>query len=336
MVAFNSHYIPVSNQGTDVPSVLMPENFVPSTEIPTTPLNETAQLNSFEKAVNWIQSNANAAAYFWLIGVAVFGIRLLGGMAYVRILKKGAVDILDEHWNNRIVAIAGKLKIKRSIRLVESIKVNSPIVLGYLKPVILFPLGLIQGMPTDQVEAILTHEIAHIKRADFLINLLLSALQVIYFFHPAYWWLFAQAEQEREYHCDLLAINLIGNKLSLIKALASIQELQLPGLVPALGFAKGKNQLLERILRITEGRPRTNWISGLMSLLVIVAAFAMVSWKSVQNDQIPEETEFEPLNEIINDNKNEIVQDTIKTLKTPFISNHLLVEFMDSYLLRTL
>jgi len=325
LVSFNNHYKPVSINATNASYVPVSENFVSVTEIPTITLEETAQLSTLDMVVSWIQSNADLAANFWLIGIVVFGLRLLGGLAYLRILRKSANDILDEHWNKRIKELTNKLNIKRTVRLAESIKVNSPIVLGYLKPIILFPMGLIQGMPTDQIEAIITHEMAHIKRVDFLINLLLSTLKVIYFFHPAYWWLYSQAEQEREYHCDLLAIDMIGNKLSLIKALASIQELKLSGLVPAPGFAKGKNQLLERILRITEGRPRTNWLSGILSLLFIAMAFAMVSWKSVQNEQISKETKFEPLSKIS--------QDTI-TINTVLISNHLMDKFWDDYELR--
>jgi bla regulator protein blaR1 len=319
LISFNNHYTPVSNQDIDVPAVIMPENFAATHDVSNTVFIETTQPNTFQKAINWIQSNANMAAYFWLIGITVFGLRLLGGLAYVRILRKSAVDILDKHWNSRVVELSNQLKINRSIRFAESIKVNSPIVIGYLKPIVLFPLGLIQGMPTDQVEAILTHEMAHIKRADFLVNMLLSALKVIYFFHPAYWWLYAQAEQEREYHCDLLAINLVGSKLSLIKALASIQELQMPGLVLAPGFAKGKNQLLERVLRITEGRPQTNWLSGLISMILLTISFFLISWQNKPIGQMAlTEVEQKEVQSVEKDSMKILQKADTRLNKTPF------------------
>lgn len=297
LISFNNHYIPISNQDINVPAVIMPESFASNLLVQQLDYANTETPNKFQLALRWIQSNADTMAYCWLIGIVLFGIRLMGGLLYVQTLSASAIDIIDEDWTQRIGVLANQLKIKQRIRFAESVKVNSPIVIGYLKPIVLFPIGLIQGMPTDQVEAILTHEIAHIKRADFLINILLSALKVVYFFHPAYWWLYAQAEQEREYHCDLLTIGIVGNKLSLIKALASIQESKLPSVVPASTFAKGKNQLLERIIRITEGRPRTNWLSGIMSLIVMLTGFVLVSWTNVQKEPFLEEIKSQ---EVIN------------------------------------
>ncbi len=240
----------------------------------------------WESALSWMESNANLVAYFWLIGVIVFGVRLIGGLGYVRYIRKYSISIEAENWSSRLTKISEDFGLKVKVMLKESSRISSPIVIGFLKPIIVFPIGLIQGLPTEQVEAIIAHEIAHIKRLDYLMNLLLSAMQVVYFFHPAYWWLYRQAEQEREYHCDQMAIDYIGNKLTLIKALTSVQELRLPGLIPFLAFARKKNQLLERVLRIAEDRPKTNWLSGLISMFMILSAFALMSWQTRMSEPL--------------------------------------------------
>ncbi len=286
LISFNNHYKPVTHTEV-VPSTSKIAMMFPDlgSEFQAS-VNVVQESTLFERGLLWMDNNANFVAYFWLLGVAIFGLRLFGGLFYVRYIKMGAKPVFENSWLDRFITISKKIGVKAEVGLRESTKVSSPIVIGFLKPVVIFPIGLINGLPTDQIEAIMAHELAHVKRMDYLINLLLSALQVMYFFHPAYWWLYRQAEQEREYHCDQLAIAYIGNKVTLIKALTSVQELKLPGLIPAVAFASRKNQLLQRIVRIAEGRPRTNWVSGLVSMLLILTSFLLVSWQSSSNSEV--------------------------------------------------
>ena len=93
-----------------------------------------------------------------------------------------------------------------------------------LKPVILLPVGLATSLPIDQVEAILAHEMAHIRRNDYLINLLKSLIEVVFFYHPVIWWISSTLETEREHCCDDITIRICGNEKSLQKALLNLQQ----------------------------------------------------------------------------------------------------------------
>lgn len=231
----------------------------------------------------WAQANAGYISLFWAIGFMLFAFRLAGGFYMVRKLKNDAQISVETHWLAKLKEMCADLNIKIPVELRESAKLNSPIVLGYLKPIIIFPIGLLQGLPTDQVEAILLHELAHIKRFDYLVNVFVSLLQVVFFYHPAYWWLQSQLDSEREYSCDDLVLNQTGNSLSLIKALTAVREFQITGYSPSLAFAGQKNQLLKRVERIMKKKTRTNWLGGLISMFVLLLSFSLMSYQSRQD-----------------------------------------------------
>ena len=204
-------------------------------------------LTLLEKWKVWTSENATWALTIWLAGAFLFTVRMLGGFYFLNRLKRNAQTISEPLWNDKLMLLCKQLKIKGNVLLKQSERVSSPLVMGIIKPVIIFPLGLIQALPTDEIEAILVHELAHIKRKDFLINIVINLLQVIYFFHPAFWWLKAQLDAEREYHCDDIALNQLGKKLTLIRALTNASEYQGQKFQPALAFAGKRNQLLSRI-----------------------------------------------------------------------------------------
>lgn len=234
---------------------------------------------------NWAQLNASYISLIWVLGFALFAFRLTGGFYMVHKLKKNSQLPEDGYWLSRLRLMCEELKIKIPVELRQSAKLTSPIVLGYLKPVVIFPIGLLQGLPTDQIEAILLHELAHIKRFDYVLNIVVSLLQVVFFYHPAYWWLQSQLDSEREYSCDDLVLNQTGNSLSLIKALAAVREFQITSHSPALAFAGQKNQLLKRVERIMKKKTRTNWLGGLISMSVLLISFFLMSYQSKQTGQ---------------------------------------------------
>ena len=294
-ISFDGHYQPAAFENT----------IQSQSEIPTYPTAVNSPVETIKPKITqgkasktdllltWMNKNANSVTYFWFFGFLIFTVRLLGGLAYVKFIKRSSVPVLDKLWTEKLKEVTNGIGLKTTVILKESHKVTSPITLGFLKPIIVFPIGLIQGIPTAQIEAIIAHEIGHIKRLDYVVNLLLSTLQVVYFFHPAYWWLYKQAEIEREYDCDQLAIEYIGNKLILVKALSSVQELKLPSFSPAMGFARKKSLLLERIIRITQDKPKTNWLSGIISMLLITVAFVLMSWQSAETIRRSEKAKIE-------------------------------------------
>lgn len=234
---------------------------------------------------HWAQSNAAYISLIWAVGFALFAFRLSGGFYMVHKVKRASQVPVEDYWVSRMRELCTQLKIRLPVELRQSARLTSPIVLGYLKPVVIFPIGLLQGLPTDQVEAILLHELAHIRRFDYLLNVLVSLLQVVFFYHPAYWWLQSQLDSEREYSCDDLVLHQTGNSLSLIKALAAVREFQINGHSPALAFAGHKNQLLKRVERIMKKKTRTNWLGGLISMSVLLLSFFLMSYQSKEGSK---------------------------------------------------
>lgn len=239
----------------------------------------------------WALANARWVALAWIAGMLIFSLRLAGGLYMVWSIKTSVKEPDDPRWLEKLNNLCSTLKLRIPVAIKESVKVSSPVVMGYFKPIIIFPLGLLQGLHTDEVEAILLHELAHIKRHDYLLNLLVSLLQVLFFYHPAYWWLQRQLDNEREYSCDDLVLGQT-NGLTLIKALTSVKEFQLHHYSPALGFASQKNQLLKRVERIMKKKTRTNWMGSLVSTSALLLSFFLMSYQSQQPATDSENTEL--------------------------------------------
>ncbi len=237
--------------------------------------------SSFMGRVHWI-------AIIWVIGLSVFVIRSLGGFLYLNRLKSKAWDIKEKEWNQRFNELKQSLGLKLDVLIKESDKLASPLVYGYLKPVILFPAGLIQGLTVEEVEVILLHELAHLKRNDYVINIIINVLSAVYFYHPAFWWLQSQLDNEREFATDEIVMNLKKDNLLFIKALTKTKEFQM--MSPALGFAgSSKNQLLERVNRIMKKQQNPNWLSPMLSIIVLGTAFFLMS-QAQTKEQVKEET----------------------------------------------
>ncbi|MTI31214.1 M56 family metallopeptidase, partial [Xanthovirga aplysinae] len=190
----------------------------------------------------------------WLLGFGLLFLRFFGSLAYSRRLKHYRTKEVEGHWQNKLDELIKKLKLKKAVRLVESSLVKVPLVIGYFKPVILLPLGLISQVPTAQLEAILAHELAHVYRRDYLVNILLTFIETFFFYHPAVWWLSNNIRAERENCCDDLALSVCNDSLTYAKALAKMQELQLKGPQMAMGFVNKRSEILQRIGRIVNNK----------------------------------------------------------------------------------
>ena len=118
--------------------------------------------------------------------------------------------------------------LSRPVRIVQSLVVQTPMVIGWLRPVILLPVAAVTGLAPDQLEAILAHELAHIRRLDYLVNLLQAAVEVILFYHPAVWWVGRRMRAERERCCDDVAVRLVGNPIRYVEALAAVEGVRQP------------------------------------------------------------------------------------------------------------
>lgn len=195
----------------------------------------------------------------WLLGVALLSLRL--GIQYrgVRKLRRSSEELPDDSpWRQRLIHLIQKLRISSPIRILTSQFVDVPLVIGIFKPVIVVPISMLTNMPPSQVDAILLHELAHVKRRDFLVNLLQSAVETVFFYHPVVWWISQGMREEREHCCDDLASASCEDVLQYARALTALEESRssMRPCFPLAAAADGgrPGSLLRRIQRLVGSR----------------------------------------------------------------------------------
>ncbi|MCU0449690.1 MAG: T9SS type A sorting domain-containing protein [Bernardetiaceae bacterium] len=209
-----------------------------------------------------VEANTNWLVTCWLVGVALFAVRLMVGLAYAHRLRRHGLRPVSSEWQEKAQTLAHRLKMSRPVQFFESMLVSVPTVVGWLRPVVLFPVGMLAALPPHELETLLAHELAHIRRNDYLINLLQSLVEVVLFYHPALWWVSARVNQEREHCCDDLAVAVSGgDAVTYMKALADLAELHLRTPAPALALTGPDGQLLGRIKRLAKRAEPVRWAS---------------------------------------------------------------------------
>lgn len=232
----------------------------------------------------FIDSYLFVIVYTWILGSFLFLMKLLGSYAYI---KKIAADSLMDNYllGKKLAKLKAKYGIHRDVQLRSSSKITTPMVIGFIKPIILFPIGLVNQLTSDEVAAILAHELAHIKRHDFLFNLLQSVMESIFYFHPGIWYISNCITKERENCCDDMAIQYTGNKISYAKTLIRLQELKLHNLSPALAMAGKNGNFSHRIKRILDLPVHSNQIKekviAICLLSLTIVGFANESQESL-------------------------------------------------------
>jgi hypothetical protein len=229
----------------------------------------------------WINDHIHWIVGAWLVGALFFGGRMLRAWTYTRHMRQVAEPVVGI-WKNRLQELAADLGISRSIRLLQSRLIDAPILLGYLKPVILLPVGMMSGLSTEQVETILLHELAHIKRGDYIVNLIQSVAEVVFFFNPWVWAISSQIRLEREQCCDDRVVKL-RSPLTYAQALHQLEEARTINPVFVLAASGNKNQLLNRIKRIMEPSERKEQgREKVFPALMVILALLGASWFSIQ------------------------------------------------------
>lgn len=205
----------------------------------------------------------------WLFGAAFFMLRFAGGFLFVQRLRFAKHGKLPFHVQALLTDRLRELRISKRVRLAESVLVKSPVLIGYFRPVILLPLGCAAGLPKEQLEALLVHELAHVLRHDFIQNLIQEMLGMFFFYHPVTWWLNKTIRDERENCCDDIVFASGIEKLHLAAALAALEEQQQQGDALVLA-AKRSSNLVERIRRMfrNETIPTTRERAGASVLLL--------------------------------------------------------------------
>lgn len=239
-------------------------------------LNTTGLQQLTEAGAAYISTHALWLVLVWTAFFAFRTFRIARGMRALQKARHQYVQAVAG-WQQRLDMLCRQLQVRTPVRLLESAFVRVPMVIGHLKPVILIPAGLLTGLPAEQLEAVLLHELAHIRRCDYLVNLLQHMAEAVFFFNPGMLWVSALLRDEREHCCDDIAIAQTGNKRELIQALISFKEHALHAHHAAVAFPGRKNQLLQRVSRIIHNKkqaPGTSeklfFIAGALLLMLVV------------------------------------------------------------------
>ena len=185
----------------------------------------------------------------WLGGILFMLFKWVRGTMNAHQLRSSGVPVYKKELEAAFVAIKNRLGITKQVRLCSSLHVDQPMMIGWFKPVVLLPMSMLTAMPPEQVEAILTHELAHVRRHDYLVLMLQTAAETLFFYHPAIWWVSKCMNVEREYCCDKMATDIIGNDLVYASALVNLTQTGSSG-AHALGASDGR--LVDRIRRIAD------------------------------------------------------------------------------------
>ena len=209
----------------------------------------------------------------WFAGVAIFYARGLAGWAAVRRMRRRGVCAAPAEWRARLEELAARVRISRPVVLLESCLTDTPVLIGYLRPVILLPVGCLTGLPLAQVECILLHELAHVARHDYVVNLLQSLVEGLLFYHPAVWWVSGVVRAERENCCDDRVVELMGNARAYAATLAVLEQRRALAFENALAASGGN--LMKRIRRLTmEPRGAQVSVAPAFSAALLLAVFA--------------------------------------------------------------
>jgi len=221
-------------------------------------------------------------APLWMGGVMLFYVFRVGGWLRVDWMRRRGVCAAPAEWQQRLRTLGAELRVARPIMLLESCLAGVPLVIGYWRPVILMPLGALAGLSAEQVEAILIHELAHIRRADYLVSLAQSLIEGLFFFHPAVWWISGVVRTEREYACDDAVMALRPDARAYAAALTILEQSRWSAF-EAAPAATGGN-LVKRVRRLLDdpapaGRTgmRTPAVAGVL-LAVGAMAAALAIW----------------------------------------------------------
>lgn len=228
----------------------------------------------------FMQRHFNTMVNIWLAGVLLFLFRTAGSLWHIQKFRTRHAVPAVEIWQEKVEKLKNKLNLNRTIVALESAIAKMPMTLGYLKPVIILPISMFTGMTHQEIEAVIAHELAHIKRHDYLLNIVQSAIETIFFFHPAVWFISKSIRTEREHSCDELAIEATNDKLNYLKALAVSEKLaQNHYGQHAMAFSGTKGGLLSRVKRITTPNTmKKNVTEGFFAASIVFVSIILLSF----------------------------------------------------------
>lgn len=217
----------------------------------------------------------------WLLGFSFRLVQMGRSMAWLYGPCLDSLQPPPAEWLTRFEALRVRSRVRIHVRLGLSYQVDSLVVLGWLKPVVLIPAAALLALSPEALEALLIHELAHVRRGDFIANMIQAFAEALLFYHPAVWWLSGRIRQEREHCCDDAAVQACGDSILYASALAGLEELRMqPTLVTDLAPAASGGRLMSRIQRLL--RPRITQstaapLAALLPALLLVASLGVAS-----------------------------------------------------------
>jgi bla regulator protein BlaR1 len=241
---------------------------------------------------NYFTVNAPFVVLLWCILFIMRSVKFMGGLVFIQRARHRKVSLPDAYWQQRMAILCQKLQLKRAVQLLESGYVKVPFVVGHLKPVILMPIGLLAGLPPEQIEAVLLHELAHIRRNDYVVNFLQTIAETVFFFNPGLMWISSLLRDERENCCDDIALKQTKNKREFVQALISFKEYSLYGAGGQVAFPGKKNHLLQRVSRILQNQnkalgraEKVFFMAGIVILSAMVATAAIAQIRVITRSE---------------------------------------------------
>jgi beta-lactamase regulating signal transducer with metallopeptidase domain len=254
VVVAGTFIIEVNKDGTGAP-VSAVHYTVNQTPAPAgiTVYTAASSSNIIETIGSYLNRYAATIVWIWFLIVCARCVQLLVGLRDVYDLRHKNTFGIGGYWEERVRQLGIQMGIKRRVGIRESGRTKIPMVTGHLKPLILIPISMLTSLSVEEAEAILLHELAHIRRADYLVNLLQSLMEIIFFFNPAVLWLSALIKAERENCCDDMVLAR-SSKVNYLKALLACEEYNQPSPAYAMALKGSNGGLKNRVARIISNK----------------------------------------------------------------------------------
>jgi beta-lactamase regulating signal transducer with metallopeptidase domain len=245
--------------------------------------------NWVEQLTFFLNKNAQWIVLAWLVVFLYKSARMLVETSYIRALRRYKTLMPDVQWTTNVQTLACVLCIRKTVSLLESALVKVPVVIGHFKPLILMPVGLLNHLPPGEIEAVLLHELAHIRRHDFLVNFIQRLAEALFFFNPGLLWVSSLLRVEREACCDEMAISHTKNKLQFVQALIGCKKHSLSAPAYAIGLFGKKNVLHWRLDRIVTNCNKTlsPFEAAFFALNLMVLTIILSGWGSGTKFLVP-------------------------------------------------
>jgi len=237
-----------------------------ATSATTTTALVFAQGPTLDAGLSWV-------VLIWVVGFDGMLLRLALGLYWIRSLRRAPACAGTEPWQQRVDVLAARFGLRRRVRLRVLDKLDSPLAAGWWQPYLYLPAAVLMRLPPASIEALLAHELAHVRRHDYAVNLLQKLIEALLFYHPVVWWLSRRIEIEREQIADQLAAEVTGSPRQLAIALAELSELPFDG-VPLLAHGARGGHLKHRIQRLLRPYQAASPMRNV--LLPVVSALAFV------------------------------------------------------------